>query len=194
MSSLVTAVLVSVIAPVVYALITGYVKRTDDREQAAIRREEKEQDWARQDVVAAKVDAAAKKAAETAKLLEAAQAVSIAAAEEVARLAAHNAKTTDTQLSALKEVADHTQTLVNSNLYAEMLARLGFMKGLHTQMQTTKTLAERTGDPTEEIDSSMEILSEEIEVLTEALADRRKQTELAERGSRLALETEKDKG
>lgn len=91
MTELVQLAVVATISPLILAVVTRYLNRSDKRE-----------DWARQDAVASRVAAAAVKV------------------EKVAKTAAKNQSTTDKKLDDLAEGQREIHTLVNSNMTATM--------------------------------------------------------------------------
>src|SRR5687767_9423964 len=96
------ALLVAVIGPLLLSWLNGRQQQSKLAAEHKQRMADKVQDYARQDAVAdrllARQNAVASQAAAAAELLLAAQQESIRRTDEVARLAAENAQSTDTQL------------------------------------------------------------------------------------------------
>lgn len=99
-------------------VVQEILKGRKDRRDAELKRTEKQEDYARQDAVAARVDAAAKQAADAAKLLVEAQTATIARTDEVARLAAESDQQIRNQLQAIDEQGKQIHILVNSDMTA----------------------------------------------------------------------------
>lgn len=99
-------------------VVQEVLKGRKDRRDAELKRTEKQEDYARQDAVAARVDAAAKQAADAAKLLVEAQTATIARTDEVARLAAESDQQIRNQLQAIDEQGKQIHILVNSDMTA----------------------------------------------------------------------------
>lgn len=137
--TLLIALVVAVIGPVILSYLNGLQ-----------RRKEKEQDYARQDEVAAKVVEAAKKVAKT-------------------------AKTSDKKL-------DEIHILVNSNMTAAMQAELDARIGQLLLMKEVIELKKALGKtPLKDALVAVESTEEKITELRTKLADRLRQTKLAEK-------------
>jgi hypothetical protein len=106
-------VALGVVQAVVLALIGGVLAWVMARQTAKNKAAEKEQDWKRQDLVADRVEAAAK------DLIDA-QERTINAAREVARLRAEEVLRIERQLQVVIEGNDKIHTLVNSDMTARI--------------------------------------------------------------------------
>lgn len=113
LSGIVTAIIVAV-----GAIVTSQLSARQIRQA-------KEQDWARQDAVAAKADDVAAQAAKAAKLLLEAQRDTTARTEEVARLAALRDERTEAKLEAIDAQGKVIHSLVNNKLTTVIEQALG---------------------------------------------------------------------
>jgi hypothetical protein len=104
---------------------------------------EKQQDWARQDLVAAKVDKAAEQAAEAAELLRQRQEMVAAQAAEAARLLLAANERVAASAAETNGKLDVIHTLVNSNLTAAQQRELAAMMTMLTTMKEVVGLKER---------------------------------------------------
>lgn len=104
LSSIVTAVIVAV-----GAMLNAHLSARQIRQA-------KDQDWARQDAVAARAEEVAQQAAKAAELLLEAQKATTARTEEVARLAALRDERTETKLEAIDAQGKVIHSLVNQRL------------------------------------------------------------------------------
>jgi hypothetical protein len=111
-----------VIQAIVLAAITGVISWASAQQAAKIKRDEKAQEWARQDEVADRVEAAARQTAEAARLLLESQEATTAATKEVARLAAESDAKVMAGLQILQEGNEKIHTLVNSDMTAARTA------------------------------------------------------------------------
>jgi hypothetical protein len=137
------------------------------RGDARIRREEKEQDWARQDQVAE-------------KLLKA-QAATLVRTDEVARLAAQQSSTVALQLAALHTQAVDIHTLVNSDMTAarqELLDQTRILLGLYERTISADLDAGREPRPADV--QALDDAREKVTELTLVLADRLAQQRIVE--------------
>jgi hypothetical protein len=153
----------SIVGPTLLSVLTARQRRNERRE-----------DYARQDAVAAaaeereaRQEAAAREvavqAAEAAELLLAAQRATTARTDEVARVAAESAARTDGKLNQIHE-------LVNSTLTGAMQSQLVAMEAQLAMIRRWQP------DETGEIN----VLAEAVAELRAKLADRAKQTEVAD--------------
>lgn len=146
----------AILGPLVLSLLTGRQQARARLVEARVRREEKKEDWARQDAVATQ-------AAEAARLL-------LVANEEVAAAA----RVTDGKLDVI-------HTLVNSNMTASMQSELDAKKGQVVLMREVVTLKQAAGqEPTKAALASIEAAESRISELEAALSDRRKQQDVVE--------------
>jgi hypothetical protein len=97
---------------------TARIKQEEKDADATLKKQEREEDYARQDLVAARVAVAAQQAADAAQLLVQAQHDTIARTDEVARLAAEAASHINTQLKAIDDQGKKIHILVNSDMTA----------------------------------------------------------------------------
>jgi hypothetical protein len=100
------------------AALQGFLAARKDRREAEFKRKEKAEDYARQDLVADRVAAAADQAASAARLLVKAQADTILRTDEVARLMALSNKSIGEQLTTIDEQGKKIHILVNSDMTA----------------------------------------------------------------------------
>lgn len=182
---IVVALIAGVVGPSVLAFITGRQRKADRIEESKLRREEKEQDWQRQDDVAAQAVKAASLAQEAvaAQAIQAAEAATQAA--EAARLlvesneaVAEIARETNTRLDSKLDII---HTLVNSNMTAamqsEMDSTIRELAGLKEIVRLNKLAGSA---PSEEALAAILSTEAKIVELQTNLNDRRSQAETAE--------------
>jgi hypothetical protein len=166
METIAVALIVAIVAPALLSILTARQNRAN-----------READYARQDLVAEKVERAAGQAAEAALLLKERQEAQAAAAARVAeRLLANNARDAeDTEVikGQLKEI----HFLVNSTLSAAKEAEL------YAEKRSLVLLRRETERFPEDVALLAEVkdVAGRVEDLTSELADRATQTELAAR-------------
>ena len=158
------------VAAVVFSSVTAPLLLSSHQDK--LRRQEKDEDYRRQDAVAAK-------AAEVAVLLQAAQEATTARTEEVARLAALAATETERRLSDLSAQTDQIHTLVNSSLSTALRNELNAMDAMLVTMKEINVIKVKDGLP--EDPATLGII--------EATENRRDQlrTELEHRDAQTAL-------
>jgi len=135
LGAVVVAIIVSILAPIIMGWVKGQAEKeavlkaadqakaekaeanAQRAQDAADRRAEKEQDWARQDLVASRAETAA------GQLLES-QALLAKQAETAARVLAHNTESVADRLDVLADGQIVIHALVNSNMTAAMQAEL----------------------------------------------------------------------
>lgn len=118
----ITIAVIAAVQLLAMALVTGWIADRHARRDAELKGLEKAEDYARQDLVAARVAAAAKQAADAAALLLKAQKDTIARTEEVARLAAETDKRITNKLDQTIEQGKKIHILVNSDMTAARTA------------------------------------------------------------------------
>jgi hypothetical protein len=163
-----------VVGPLLLAYLTGRQRSKD-----------KQEDWARQDAVAAKADAVADQAAEAARLLrerqdevatQAAEAarLMLAANERVAKQSADAAEVVSGKLGQIHE-------LVNSNLTAQMEEAHGALTQQLVLMREVIALHRAAGrEPSAEAVEAIALIGTKVGELHAKLADRAKATEIAD--------------
>lgn len=134
MDSLWVALLVAVIGPAVLSFLTNRQRRADKRE-----------DWARQDAVAAKVDAAARQAATAAELLRLRQEQVAAQAAEAANLLLAANERVAAAAAETSGKLDVIHLLVNSNLTIAQQRELAATTTMLTTMREVVSLKEQLG-------------------------------------------------
>src|SRR6185436_3792176 len=98
--------LISGIQLLALTFLQGYVSERKNRKNALIRHDERQEDYARQDVVAKRItDAASIAAQRTARLLADAQAQTIKKTDEVAAAAAVSDEKVQAQLTSMNDLA-----------------------------------------------------------------------------------------
>lgn len=179
----ITLAVLALLPPLLLAGVTGWItsrkeKRDAERALAAaqaiadLKREEKLEDWRRQDEVAdraakaaAEVKIVAKQAADAADLLVAAQKETIARTDEVARIAAENDRHITEKLEEGLEQGRKIHILVNSDMTAARTAERDSLKLLVIAL---KRLAGSDEIDTDEIGR----VEKRIAELDQILADR----------------------
>jgi hypothetical protein len=120
-STLSGGVLIAAIATaqiLLLAAMQSWAAARKDKRDAERKSLEKQEDYARQDVVAERVTTAAKQAAEAARLLVTANEEAKLRTDEVARLAATSQRKTVEALAKIDEQTQKIHTLVNSDMTA----------------------------------------------------------------------------
>jgi hypothetical protein len=165
------------VAAVVFSSVTAPLLLSSHQDK--LRRQEKDEDYRRQDAVAAKAAEVATQAAVAAVLLQAAQEATTARTEEVARLAALAATETERRLSDLSAQTDQIHTLVNSSLSTALRNELNAMDAMLVTMKEINVIKVKDGLP--EDPATLGII--------EATENRRDQlrTELEHRDAQTAL-------
>lgn len=134
---------------------------------------EKEEDWRRQDLVADRVAAAARQAADAAQLLVKAQAETIIRTDEVARIAAAADQRVQEQLKAIDEQGKKIHILVNSDMTAARTNERDQTRLTLIALRRVQALSESLGLPiTEEEIAAIQAAEDRIVELDVILADR----------------------
>jgi len=128
---------------------------------------DKKEDWARQDAVAAKVETAAREVVARAKLLEEAQAETIARTDKVATVAAAADARVQASLKVIDESTQKIHKLVNSDMTA---AREAERKAVEETI--AELLAQQATAPTPERAKRIAVKQKRVVELTQILADR----------------------
>lgn len=140
-----------------------------DRRREKARRAEKEQDWAREDAVAAKVQAAAGEIAQRAELL-------VASNAEVAGVLAEAAEKTDAKLDALEKTTNTIHALVNSDmtkaLHAQLIALRSQLVLLNNVQPRTEEIHEQIADVRLQIGELEAVLEQRSKGAEEAAEER----------------------
>jgi len=153
---------------IVSAVITGWQRRAEKKQEAEQRRLEKVEDYRRQDEVSDKVDAAAKQAATAASLL-----------------VESNKKVADTAKSQGAKL-DQIHVLVNSNMTASMQGELDAYKSNLVLLEEISSLRKAAGqDPSPTTMAVIESTKKKIAELDAQLADRLKNTQKADEVRRI---------
>jgi hypothetical protein len=148
------------------ALAAAKIKTDDKIEEARLKREEKLEDWRRQDEVAARAEVVAERAAAAADLLVKAQAETIKRTEEVARLAMEADQRNADKLDAI-------HILVNSDMTAARTAERDSLKLLVIALKNSFNLSVKLGmQPTEAEQDEIVRVEKRIVELNQILADR----------------------
>jgi hypothetical protein len=159
----------TLLGAVVVGVLAIFGQTWQRRGDARIRRDEKREDWARQDAVA-------EQAAKAAKLLLDAQAAQKARTDQVAKVAAQQSASVALQLQDI-------HTLVNSDMTAarqELLDQTRILLGIYERTIQADKDAGRTPRP-----EDVEALSDaraKVEELNAILADRLAQQKIVEAG------------
>lgn len=164
---------IAVVSPGILALLTGWQNSKGKRE-----------DWRRQDEVAARAEAAAEKVSEVADQAASAAALLVKRQDDAAEAARQAAEDlVDANENLKKETAraasivngklDQIHTLVNSNLSAAMDDRLTAIRALIVAL-------EQAADQSSAARSRIQALENTAIELEAQLADRRRQTKVAE--------------
>ncbi len=152
---------------------TADLKRQEKLDDAALKQQERAEDNARQDLIAARAAAVAAQTAKAAGLLLSAQQETIARTDEVARLAAEAVSKINEQLTALDEQGKKIHILVNSDMTAARTNERDQTKLTLVALKRVQALSASLGlpiDPTElEAISAAEV---RIVKLDNILADR----------------------
>ena len=163
MDTLLVALVVAVIGPVLLAYLTNRSRRQD-----------KQEDWARQDAVAAQ-------AAEAARLLLERQDAVAAQAREAARLLLDSNERVAETAAVTNGKLDVIHTLVNSNMTAAMQAELDATTRELAMMREVIALNKAAGrQPSTDALAAIESTTHKIRELEAALADRLQQTHVVE--------------
>lgn len=150
------------------------------------RTKEKQEDYARQDLVAAKADAVAVKAAEAAELLLAKQnQIAAQAAEAASLLVANNALEAETSKITIGKL-DVIHTLVNSSLTKAIQDQLD--ANIATLALLNEVISLRSGGPSEETLAVKAKLEAKITELQVQLADRVKSAAIVQKQEKAAQE------
>lgn len=135
--------------------------------QNAQRTKERQEDWARQDEVAKKVDAAAEQAATAAELLQASQKkIADQAAEAASLLVTSNQQIADTAERTMGKL-DVIHTLVNSSLTSSMQ---GEHDGIIRELALLRTIG--GSKPSREITGAIEVAQARAAELESVIKDR----------------------
>ena len=154
---------------VVQALITARKERRD----AAIRAEEKREQYAREDLVAARVAAVSQQAAAAQQLLVAAQKESIKRTDEVARLAVESGQHIAAQLTEITEQGKKIHILVNSDMTAARTNERDQARLTLIALRRVQALSANLGLPIDtDEEKAIKIAEERITELDHILADR----------------------
>ncbi len=152
---------------------TADLKRQEKLDDAALKQQERAEDNARQDLIAARAAAVAAQTAKATGLLFSAQQETIARTDEVARLAAEAVSKINEQLTALDEQGKKIHILVNSDMTAARTNERDQTKLTLVALKRVQALSASLGlpiDPTElEAISAAEARIVKLDVI---LADR----------------------
>jgi hypothetical protein len=157
-----------VLVIIVQAIVLAFKERRD----AKFKKLEKEEDYARQDVVAERVAIAAKQAADAAALLLKAQKETISRTDEVARLAAEADERIHQQLVGLDEQGKKIHILVNSDMTAARTAERDSLKLLVIALKRVLSLDSKSESDKDEENKEITRVEERIAELDQILADR----------------------
>lgn len=160
------AFLAAVATPIIVAWVQLKARRLDAQIEAENRRIEKEQDWKRQDDVAAR-------AAEASRLMLSSQAATTVAQEETTRANAVTRQETSSQLSAI-------HTLVNSNLSTAFQAELNSTRRELIALREIMAIKTASGSPPDaDALAIIEVAERRVIELEEILEERRRKDALA---------------
>ncbi len=170
MDALYIALVVAVIGPVILSWLTGRQRRAEKTQDAELRRAEKEEDWKRQDDVAAQAAEAA------ALLLQRQDAVAAQAAEAAELLLASNKEIADAAAEATKITSAKLEVIridVNSNMTAAMQAELDATEAQVVLMREVIDLKKSAGrEPSTEAQALLKAKELRINELKATLKDR----------------------
>jgi hypothetical protein len=190
--SLVGVLAVGVLVPLLLVTRSTRERREDLREAARMHREDRDAEWARQDLVAEKAERArialaesqkriADQAAETASLLVAAQEETIRRTNEVADLAAARDAKVSLQLGKIDAQAQRIHTLVNSDMTAARQSERDGVIAMAAVLRKVIALAVRNGLEPDPADvQALEAAERRANELDQILADRLHQQRVIE--------------
>jgi len=157
---------IAMIGPVILSIINGYQRKRD-----------KEEDWARQDLVAARVEEAAQKAVEVAKQASVAARLLL---QENRRTAEYNS-VTNGKIDAVALQATEIHELVNSAMSEEMRRNMESQEAVLLVLLELKEVKETSGlGISEDLIARIEATKSTISDLKTALVDRAKAAKAAE--------------
>ncbi len=149
------------------------LKRQEKKDDATLRKQERDEDYARQDLVAARVATAAQHAADAASLLLHAQRETTIRTDEIARLAAEAASRINDQLKSIHIQGREIHTLVNSDMTEARTNERDQTKLTLLALKKVQALSANLGLPVEASETEAIALAEaRIEELNTILADR----------------------
>jgi len=154
---------------ILLTIVQSSILARKERRDAELKSREKAEDYKRQDEVAARVAAAATKAATAADLLLKAQHDTIARTDEVARLAAAADERIAAQLTETLEQGKKIHILVNSDMTA---ARTAERNSATLLLLALRRLGAATGGSSEAELEEIAKVEKRIEELNQILADR----------------------
>ena len=168
------AVLAAVVAPCILAWLNGRMRTAELREQAALRREEKQEDWRRQDEVA-------RRAQEVAEQLLEKQKETVEHTEEAAHLLVENNKVVAKTARETNSKLDVIHTLVNSNMTAALQDQLDETKARIVVLKEVIALRVDAGKaPDPDALGVLAAAEEKAQKLGADLRDRLEQTKVAD--------------
>lgn len=126
-------------------VLQGILVERKEQKAAAIRRAERAEDYARQDLVAERAALVAKEATEDRERMTKAQTKAIAGTQEVARLVAESHETVQKHLSSLSDQAVKIHILVNSDMTAALTNERDQAKLTLDALQRVQALSVKLG-------------------------------------------------
>lgn len=181
----------SITAPIIISRRGDAKRHEESVEEAKIRKQEKEEDWARQDevalraqqaaedlaesqrVIAVRTDEVARKTDDAAALLLAEQKTTNEKTDEVARIAANAVEQQERTARDLNGKLDQVHTLVNSAYDAALGGQLAALEQSQTLMLEKAASGDRTSA------KALDILEDKVRDLKSLIADRAQQNATA---------------
>jgi hypothetical protein len=178
MSDVITLAIVAGVQVLLLTIVQSTIAARKERTEAERKRVEREEDYARQDLVAERVALAAKQAADAAQLLVKAQHETIARTDEVAKVAAASDALIQAQLKSIDTQGKKIHILVNSDMTAARTnerdqARLTLLALKRVQALSAKLGLSVTRDEVDAIKTAEERIVELDQILADRLAAQR---------------------
>lgn len=168
------AILAAIVAPCILAWLNGRLRQEELRESAKLRREEKLEDWRRQDEVARRAEIVAK------QLLDK-QKETVAHTEEAAALLVENNKVVAKTAKITNSKLDVIHTLVNSNMTAALQSEVDATRAQVILMKEVIGLRVDAGQrPDSDAVKTLAVLESKVAELDANLKDRLEQTKIAD--------------
>lgn len=178
------AVFSSITAPILISARAQKQQQQENQRLEILHKQEKEEDWKRQDEVAARLAekqvATVRETAETSAKLLAAQQATIARTDEVARLAAEANAVNSAKLDQIDAQAKQIHILVNSDMTAARQSELDQTRAMLVVLERVVALREAGVPPAESDVVAIGRAQARISELEQILADRLEQFQKAE--------------
>lgn len=174
MNAVWVAITVAVVGPFLLAWLQGRQRTTDMREEARLRREERTEDYARQDQVAERLQKATEQAATKANAVA-------MQTQTAAHLLLQNNEKVAAATKAANTKLDVIHTLVNSNMTSALQGQLDAHKAQLITLRELIALRVMMGQsPDDETAATLLALETRVGVLAANLKDRIRQTDVAD--------------